>query len=46
MLTYTGEEEGPRGRFDKSSMADMNEAATGEAKHTFIPLTMPSSTFN
>lgn len=46
MLTYTGKGEGPRGRFDKSSMANMNEAATGEAKHTFIPLTMPSSTFN
>lgn len=45
-LTYTGKEEGPRGCFDKSSMVNMNEAATSEAKHTFIPLTMPSSTFN
>lgn len=46
MPTYAGNGEGPRGCFDKSSMANVNEAATGEAKHTFIPLTMRSSTFN
>lgn len=46
LLTYAGKGAGPKGCFDKSSMANMNEAATGEAKHTFIPLTMPGRTFN
>lgn len=46
MLTYVGNGEGPRDCFDKSSMVNVNEAETGEAKYTFIPLTMRSSTFN